>query len=92
MALSDEKVFDAIDVYNKELTAWQVIPLKTSEWNDRGYIKYRTYYVEDSRRFVGIDHIGSYASIERLVLPADQAMIYPKFRAMQAVLIWMESQ
>lgn len=89
----DDLIPGALAAYDDELRAWVVEPDTGSQFNDRGVIRYKAYWVHDSNRTLDLRHgpgaIPPDTSFQRIRLSADFAKVYPRMAAMKAALRWI---
>lgn len=83
----NEKAASLYDAFVAELGRWHKVPLQGSEWNDKGTIRYREYYVRHEPLLADYDESTTYEHVEMLyVLSADMVDEYIRYCAMEDAL------
>jgi len=85
----DKKVWEALDAFEAEIQSWSVVRDQSSEYNDKGVLKYSHYFVSRDRM-----PMPNYATsvlpisdtFERHRLKSDAAQTYVRWRGLKAAL------
>lgn len=87
--VTDKKVWEALDAFEAEIKSWSVVRDQSSEYNDKGVLKYSHYFVSRDRMPV-LDYesraVAVNETFERHRLKDGTAQTYVRWRGLKAAL------